>query len=168
MAPKHTSRTSEALSHIHVVVIDDDARIGLIIRSVLEGLGFTNIRIFTDVEESIAYLKLHIADMIICDWQMSPTNGIDFTRYLRQKIQNTNRTVPVIMLSGNSEQSHVEMARDNGVTEYVIKPFTARSLCSRIISVIENPRSFILAPEFQGPNRRRKKLPASKERRKKT
>ncbi len=37
MAPKHTSRTPEALSHIHVVVIDDDARIGLIIPRVLEG-----------------------------------------------------------------------------------------------------------------------------------
>jgi len=45
------------------------------------------------------------------------------------------------------------------VTEFVVKPFSAKALCDRIAVLIENPRSFIMSKAFTGPDRRRRSAP---------
>lgn len=165
-APVQSFKPSKELRDVRVVVVDDDRRIANLVRSVLLGLGFQHVHVLHDGQDGIDYLKINLADLIICDWQMEPVSGMDMVQFLRRESTNHNRVVPIIMLSGNSEKPQVETARDAGVTEYVIKPFTAKSLCSRIIAVIDSPRSFIIAPKFAGHNRRRKSLPAAQERRK--
>jgi CheY-like chemotaxis protein len=61
----------------------------------------------------------------------------------------------VIMLTAHGEKEDVELARDAGVTEYVVKPFTAKTLFDRIVWLVENPRSFIFSKGYVGPERRR-------------
>lgn len=154
------------LRNIIVLVVDDDRRIAHLVRSVLEGLGFGNVQVRHSAEEAKEYLAGHDVDLVICDWIMDGQNGVAMIEEMRQDVMHRNQLVPVIMLSGNSERPQVEAARDSGVTEYVMKPFTAKSLCSRIIAVIENPRSFVMSPQFSGHSRRRKSLPIENERRK--
>ena len=159
-------KPAKELRDVRVLLVDDDRRIANLVRSVLLGLGFQHVHVLHDGKEGITYLKDNQVDLIICDWQMEPVSGMDLVHYLRTVDQSHNRVVPVIMLSGNSEKPQVESARDAGVTEYVVKPFTARSLCNRIMTVIDHPRSFIIAPEFAGHNRRRKSVAPGDERRK--
>jgi two-component system, chemotaxis family, chemotaxis protein CheY len=159
------ANAAKRLRTVRVLVVDDDRRIAKLICSVLEGLGFENLHVEHSAETAMTYLRAKEVDMVICDWMMDGQNGVDMVRELRRDLENPNQLVPVIMLSGNSERPQVEDARDAGVTEYVMKPFTAKSLCSRIISVIDQPRSFIMAPEFSGHNRRRKRLDVEDERR---
>lgn len=165
-APIPNSAPAKELRDVSVLVIDDDRRIAKLVRSVLTGLGFQHIDVRHDGADAIALLKTQSVDLVICDWQMEPVNGLDFIRHVRHK-KGPNQRVPVIMLSGNTELPQVETARDAGVTEYVMKPFTAKSLCSRIVTVIDNPRSFVESEQFAGHNRRRKKLDVPHERRKK-
>ncbi|MGB1539685.1 MAG: response regulator, partial [Rickettsiales bacterium] len=150
-------RPEKALNDVHVLVVDDDLRIAKLVRSVLEGLGFQHVRLCHDGSEALEVLKNETVDMVICDWQMEPMSGLSMVEYVRSP-QSPCLRIPVIMLSGNSERPQVEIARDSGVTEYVMKPFTAKSLCSRIVAAIDHPRSFILSKNFSGPNRRRKKV----------
>lgn len=154
------------LRNIHVLVVDDDRRIARLVRSVLEGLGFSNVHVCHSAEEAKSVLAKHDFDMLLCDWMMDGQSGVSLVEELRRDIEHRNQLVPVIMLSGNSERPQVETARDSGVTEYVMKPFTAKSLCSRIIAVIDNPRSFVMSPRFNGHSRRRKTLHTGQERRK--
>ena len=51
------------------------------------------------------------------------------------------------------------VARDSGVTEYLIKPFTAKVLLERVNEIVENPRSFVLCKNYIGPDRRRTSSP---------
>lgn len=145
------------LCNVHVLVVDDDHRIAKLIRSVLTGLGFQHIHVVHSAAKALEILAEKEIDMIICDWVMDGMDGVEMVEALRKDIRNPNQLVPVIMLSGNSERPQVEFARDSGVTEYVMKPFTAKSLCSRIITVIESPRSFVMSPNFSGHSRRRKR-----------
>lgn len=161
-------KSAKYLRDVHVLVVDDDRRIASLVRSVLEGLGFEHIRVEYAGEVALDFLRREEVDMIICDWMMDGMNGVAMIEELRRDVANPNQLVPVIMLSGNSEQPQIEHARDSGATEYVMKPFTAKSLCSRIIAVIEHPRSFIMSPDFSGHNRRRKRQDATTERRKST
>lgn len=158
--------SAKSLRDVHVLVVDDDRRIASLIRSVLEGLGFSHIHVHHRAEEALEFLRGNEMDMIICDWVMEGMDGVAMIEELRRDITNPNQLVPVIMLSGNAEQPQIEAARDSGVTEYVMKPFTAKSLCSRIIAVIEHPRSFVMSEDFSGHNRRRKTKGIAEERRK--
>lgn len=163
--PTKRITSNKFLRDITVLVVDDDRRIAKLVRSVLEGLGFEKVHVEHSAESAMQYLLKQEVDMIICDWMMDGQNGVSMIEEMRRDIMNPNQLTPVIMLSGNSERPQIETARDSGVTEYVMKPFTAKSLCGRIVAVIEHPRSFIMSPDFSGHNRRRKKLDVEHERR---
>ena len=158
-------KSHPALKNLQVLVVDDDKKIAKLLRGVLMGLGFESVEVCHDCATALSVLESRKVDMMICDWQMEPMSGTELVQQLRSRKGLANQAIPVIMLSGNSEKPQIEMARDIGVTEYVMKPFTARSLCSRIVAVIENPRSFVLSKGFVGHNRRRKNVPATQERR---
>jgi DNA-binding response OmpR family regulator len=129
------------------------------VRDVLESLGFKHIHIVNDGSVALKYLKAEKVDMIITDWKMEPMDGINLVKYMRMSDDSPNRFIPIIMLTGKAEREDVEIARDVGVTEFVVKPFSAKTLCSRISLVIDNPRSFIMSKIFTGPDRRRRILP---------
>lgn len=144
------------LANIKVLIADDDRRIALIVRQVLESLGFKEIQTARDGEAALGILAGGSVDMLITDWQMTPMDGISLVKFLRTSEDSPNRFIPIIMLTGNAEREHVEMARDVGVTEFVVKPFSAKTLCDRIVLLIDNPRSFIMSKKFVGPDRRRR------------
>lgn len=158
MAPPKSNPNEyvSCLSQIGVLVADEDRRIATIVRNVLESLGFSIIHLASNGEHAMQLLKTEKIDMIITDWQMSPMDGITLAKYLRTMEDSPNRFIPIIMLTGNADRVHVETARDVGVTEFVVKPFSAKTLCDRIQMLIENPRSFILSKTFTGPDRRRR------------
>jgi DNA-binding response OmpR family regulator len=74
---------------------------------------------------------------------------------IRQPGANANPYVPIIMLTGHSEKKRVVSARDAGVTEFLAKPISAKSLYERILNVVANPRPFIRSKTYFGPDRRR-------------
>ena len=60
------------------------------------------------------------------------------------------------MMTGYSHKLRAEEARDAGVTEFLVKPFTAKDMYLRIEALIEKPRRFVDAENFFGPDRRRR------------
>lgn len=156
-----------SIADVRVLIADDDRRIALIVRQVLESLGFKEIRTAKDGESTLAILAHDHVDMLITDWHMTPMDGVSLIKFLRTSDQSPNRFIPIIMMTGNAEREHVEIARDVGVTEFVVKPFSAKTLCDRIMLLIDNPRSFVMSKRFVGPDRRRRALvpPDGKEKR---
>jgi DNA-binding response OmpR family regulator len=74
---------------------------------------------------------------------------------IRQPGANGNPYAPIIMLTGHSEKKRVVAARDAGVTEFLAKPISAKSLYQRVMNVVANPRPFIKTKNYFGPDRRR-------------
>ena len=87
---------------------------------------------------------------------MKPMDGISIARRIRNDFLSPNKFVPFILMTGFSEKRRVMQARDVGVTEFLVKPFTARDLYKRLYQVIERPRQFVRSDDFFGPDRRRK------------
>jgi DNA-binding response OmpR family regulator len=92
---------------------------------------------------------------VITDWIMEPLDGIDFTQMVRSASDSPNPFVPIVMLTSNTSRDRVQEARDVGVTEFLAKPLTAKSLYNRLVMIIENPRQFIRTAIYFGPDRRR-------------
>ncbi|HEU5047850.1 MAG TPA: response regulator [Rickettsiales bacterium] len=146
------------LAQVGVLIADGDRRIAAIVREVMESLGFSAIHIVHDGTEAIKVMKTEKIDMLITDWRMTPMDGISLVKYLRHDKDSPNRFLPIIMLTGYVGKEHVEIARDVGVTEFVVKPFSAKTLCDRIILLIDNPRGFVMNQNFVGPDRRRRHI----------
>ncbi len=68
--------------------------------------------------------------------------------------------VPIIMLTGHTDLHRVCEDRDAGVNEFLAKPISVQTLCSRLVSLIEYPRPFIRTKTYFGPCRRRRNLGA--------
>lgn len=147
---------SSKLAHIQVLIIDSDLNIASLLRKVLNSLGFGGIHAARNGEEALEIINTQHIDMAICEWDMSPMNGLEFLDALRKDNTSPNRLLPVIMLTGKAQREYVEKARDAGITEFLVKPFTVRTLCDRILLVVEHPRNFIMSNSYVGPDRRRK------------
>ena len=156
--------------NITVLVVDDNAFIRNLIVSTLRTLGLTSVMDMGSARDAIDRLRLSrkdpvgaglgTVDIIFSDFVMAQVDGILFLRWIRTSKEAPDRFVPFVMVSGAADQKAVEAARDAGMTEFLAKPFSAKSLSDRILDVIKNPRQYVLAPGYFGPDRRRHDLPA--------
>ncbi len=148
-----------SLERLNFLVVDDSSHMRSLVRSVLHGLGAKHIKEATDGADAYKRLGTYAADVIICNWQMLPMDGLELVRLLRTGTDSPNPHVPVILLTAHTEAKRVVEARDAGITEILAKPFSADQLCSRIRAVIERPRPFVRAESYVGPDRRRRQDP---------
>lgn len=142
--------------NITVLVVEDNQPMLDVTKSLLLTFGVGQVIGAKDGGEGFEKYCQYNPDMIIADWMMKPMDGISFTRQVRNAPNSPNQYVPIILMTGFSEKRRVIQARDAGVTEFLVKPFSARDLYRRIAQVIERPRQFIRSDDFFGPDRRRK------------
>ncbi len=145
---------------LNVLVLDDNRNMRTLVQSILFALGVRNIHEAHDVKQAFRDLQYFHADIVITDWHMEPLNGLDFVRMVRTSEDSPNPYVPIIMLTGHTELHRVCEARDSGVNEFLAKPISAKSLYSRLTSIIECPRPFIRTKTYFGPCRRRRNVGA--------
>lgn len=148
-------------SRLRILVIDDNDFMRSLYRQLLHAIGFpySHIKDVGDGSRAIEFLDEYDCDLAICDLNMKPMNGKKFTRYIRTSPKSPDPYLPIIVCTGHTELVHVAHARDAGANEILRKPVTAASLYSRLNSVVESPRRFIISPDFVGPDRRRQNLP---------
>ena len=147
------------LEEIKILVVDDNAFMRSLIRQLLKALGAREIFEASDGREGYEVARQVNPDIALVDWVMEPEDGLAFVKKIRSAEDSPNRLMPLIMVSGFSEESRVLAARDAGVNEFVVKPLSATSLFSRIQWVVENPRRFVTTDTYFGPDRRRRDIP---------
>ncbi|NQZ14892.1 MAG: response regulator [Alphaproteobacteria bacterium] len=141
---------------LSVLVAEDTIPMRKLLVTVLENLGVKNIYVASDGESAFESFQKENQDIILTDWVMDPMDGIDLTREIRHNPKSPNRMAPIILITGYSAWPRVEKARDAGVTEFLVKPFTANDIARRLAHVITKPRNFIETEDFFGPDRRRR------------
>lgn len=149
--------TDYNLERLNFLVVDDNKHMRALVKTILNALGVRNCAEAIDGADAFKELRHFPADLIICDWNMDPLDGLDFTRLVRTGKDSPNPFVPIIMLTGHTEMSRVIEARDAGVHEFLAKPISAKKLYSRIKVIIERPRPFVRTHSYFGPDRRRKR-----------
>lgn len=143
------------LSKLSVLVVEDMRPMRMIVTGLLEKLGVG--RVFSEEkgDAALEVVRKHNPDIVITDWHMEPMSGLDLTKRIRSDVTMPNRMVPIIMITGFNAVHRVATARDYGVTEFLIKPFSASEFSRRIAYVVNKPRDFIEAKHYFGPDRRR-------------
>ena len=145
------------IQEMNVLLVEDDRHMRMLIRNVVFGLGVKDVVEASDGSAALEELKVSRADLVLCDMKMEPMGGLEFVKRLRSDPGNPYRLVPVIMITAYADLESVADARDAGVSDFMSKPISADALEKRIQRVFKDPRHFVEAPDFVGPDRRRSK-----------
>ncbi|MFQ5763875.1 MAG: response regulator [Rhodospirillales bacterium] len=139
---------------LSVLVCDDSLQIRALVKTCLMAFGVKTILDAANAEAAFEQLIDKKPDLVITDWALGESDGLDLVRRVRNDMDSPNPYVPIIMLTGYTEMDRVEIARDAGVSTFLAKPMSADSLLKRMIALVEDERPFIRAMNFFGPDRR--------------
>jgi len=146
------------LTQLSVLVVDKHSPMRSMFRGILRELGIINIFDAATPETGFEEFNHKGPDIVLIDW--SPDfDGLGLLDKIRTDTNSDNPFAPVIMVTAHGEADRVIEARDAGMTEYLTKPISAKSLYQRIAAIVESERPFIRVADFFGPDRRRKKEP---------
>lgn len=154
-------------SGINVLIVEDNLHFRTLIRTILQSVGFENVEEARDGAEAFEVLSSFDANLAIIDWKMDGQDGLECVRRIRTDGQSPNRYLPIIMVTGFTGESLAGAARDVGVNDFLGKPISAKSLMSRIVSVLGDKRDFIEISDYFGPDRRRSNVELMGEERRK-
>lgn len=117
-----------------ILVVDDYNTMRRIVRNLLKQLGFDNVDEAADGGDAFKKLQEKNYGLIISDWNMEPVTGMDLLKQVRahDKLKNT----PFIMVTAESKPENVIAAKQAGVSNYIVKPFNAETLKTKMSSVI--------------------------------
>ena len=111
-----------------VLVVDDSGTMRKIISRALISSGFTDIVEAADGAEGFVAFQQHAFDLVLTDWNMPVKTGIELTREIRA----AGSTVPIFMVTTEGEKGRVLEAIKAGISDYLVKPFTADSLQEKL------------------------------------
>jgi two-component system chemotaxis response regulator CheY len=123
--------------NLPILVVDDFSTMRRIIRNALRQLGFTNITEAENGREALEYIKASDFQFIISDWNMPTMQGIDLLRAVRHHPKY--RDVPFLMITAESQKVSVLEAAAEGVSSYIVKPFSADILEKKLQDIFLNP-----------------------------
>ena len=119
---------------MNVLVVDDYKSMVRIVRGMLNQLGFVNVDDAPDGAAAMALLKEKDYGLVRSDWNMQPVTGLELLKQVRAE-ERTKKT-PFVMVTAEAKVENVIAARQAGVNNYVIKPFTLAVLKQKLTSVV--------------------------------
>lgn len=117
-----------------VLIVDDYATMLRIVKNLLKQIGFDNVDEATDGGAAFQMMKLKKYGLVISDWNMQPVTGIELLRNVRADADL--KATPFIMVTAESKTDNVVEARNAGVSNYIVKPFSSEILKGKIESVL--------------------------------
>ena len=116
-----------------ILVVDDYQTMVRIIRNLLKQLGFENVDDASDGSAAISKMRDKKYGLVISDWNMEPMSGFELLQKVRE--ETALAETPFIIVTAESKTENVIAAKKAGVNNYIVKPFNAQTLKSKIEAV---------------------------------
>lgn len=145
---------ADLLAPLKALIIDNSASMRELLRALLTGGGLHQCFEAADSREGLKKIREIKPDVVICDLEMKPDDGIVFAHHLRWDEESPNPYQPIVMIVGPSEHYRLTEVRDSGVSAILTKPVTAQNLLTHIVELVVHPRPFVRVGNYFGPDRR--------------
>src|SRR5499427_2911673 len=116
-----------------VLVVDDYTTMVRILRNLLKQLGFQDVDDASDGASALAKMRAKRYGLVISDWNMEPMTGYELLKEVRA--DPALGQIPFIMVTAESKTENVIAAKKAGVSNYIVKPFNAQTLKTKIDAV---------------------------------
>lgn len=117
-----------------VLVVDDYNTMRRIIRNLLSQIGYNDVDEAEDGSAALAKLRKGDYGLVISDWNMEPMTGYELLKEVRADARL--KELPFILVTAESKTENVVAAKKAGVNNYIVKPFNAATLESKINAVL--------------------------------
>ena len=122
--------------NLNILIVDDYKTMLRIIRNLLKQLGFNNVDEATDGSMALQKLRDKDYGLVISDWNMEPMSGYQLLTEVRADAKL--KDMPFILITAESKTENVIAAKEAGVNNYIVKPFNAATLKSKLVAVLGN------------------------------
>ncbi|MBF0561110.1 MAG: response regulator [Alphaproteobacteria bacterium] len=123
-------------SRFKAMVIDDQAFIRRVVAGMLRQIGFRAVEEACDGADGLKLNNILKPDVIICDIEMEPIDGLAFLQTIRTGKDVPNRNVPVVFLTSHAESEIVRQARGLHVNSFVVKPPSLAAITDHVAFVL--------------------------------
>ncbi|HWL63659.1 MAG TPA: chemotaxis response regulator CheY [Steroidobacteraceae bacterium] len=121
-------------SGIRFLVVDDFSTMRRMVRVVLNELGYDNVTEAEDGDAALPILKQGGIDFLVTDWNMPGMQGLELLKAVRSDPKLAK--LPVLLVTAEAKRDQIVEAAQAGVSGYVLKPFTAQTLKSKIEKIL--------------------------------
>jgi two-component system chemotaxis response regulator CheY len=118
-----------------VLLVDDLANVRRVVKGILKQIGFTEITEADDGSTALAELKKRKVDLIISDWNMPKVSGLELLKAVRS--DESMKDTPFLMVTVEALKDNVLEAVQAGVTNYIVKPFTAEDIKEKLEQIFK-------------------------------
>ncbi len=121
--------------NMKILVVDDMSTMRRIVKNILKQLGFNNLEEAENGQEALTKLKTDTYGFVVSDWNMPVMMGIDMLRAIRA--DESLKKIPVLMVTAEAQKENLMEAVQAGVSNYVVKPFTAETMQDKINKIFK-------------------------------
>ncbi len=120
---------------IKILIIDDFATMRRILKNILKQLSFKNLVEADDGTTALNVLESQKVDLIISDWNMPKMTGLELLKKVRASTEY--KKTPFLMVTAEAQKQNVIEAVQAGVSNYVVKPFTAEAISDKLEKILK-------------------------------
>ncbi len=142
------------LEKARVLLLDDHVEGGAILAQIVMGFGVKRFMRSTSMDEAKELCGNTELHLILVNANLHESPAFDFIDWLRRANLQPNSFTPVILITGHSQRSQVEKARDCGANLVLAKPVSPQSMLERIVWIAREKRPFVNCETYMGPDRR--------------
>ncbi|QEP44374.1 response regulator [Ectothiorhodospiraceae bacterium BW-2] len=140
-----------------ILIVDDAHSMRAMVRGLLQNLGYPHKNITAHANGLDAWHDFESRsrpfDLVICDWDMPQMNGLEFLRHIRA-MEGDRANTPFIMLTANIKKEKIIEAIEEGIDDYLAKPFQPERFKTKVMQVISGEkRRKRVAPRPESPQR---------------
>ncbi len=148
------------------LIVDSDPRSAKTAKEAIESLCDDKVLVISELKQARQLVETKRILFMMVDLEVDCTETFNFIKWLRKNTDNPNYKLPVVLITpGSISDSKLNDAVNAGVTEHLKKPFSTSQLKEMIISILRNPRNFIVAEQYAGPDRRKRNSEPAKDKR---
>lgn len=116
--------------NMKILVVDDFSTMRRIVKNILRQLGFVNIIEADDGSTALELLQREKIEFVVSDWNMPKMTGLELLKVIRA--DDALKHIPFLMVTAEAQQENIIEAVKSGVSNYIVKPFTAETLSQKI------------------------------------
>lgn len=116
--------------NMKILVVDDFSTMRRIVKNILRQLGFVNIIEADDGSTALEILQREKIEFVVSDWNMPKMTGLELLKAIRA--DDALKHIPFLMVTAEAQQENIIEAVKSGVSNYIVKPFTAETLSQKI------------------------------------
>jgi DNA-binding response OmpR family regulator len=144
MAPDDVFAPGDALHKLEILCVDDDSQRGDALRKLLLNLGAARVQVVESAKEAIRAALGTPCHIVIAEYRLTPTDGIQFVRDIRAVGNYPRALMPVLIVSDPVKSEVIGAAFEAGANHFMIRPLHASKLYERIVWALADSRPFVV------------------------